>query len=291
LDNERVVRKQELTREAQGVKWSAIGDSFPSLKNAYSTGYYRDCERVLIKDNFPNLRQARVLKTDLWNEARSTELLFWLSDQGANGVGVDIALSTARLAKSNRNGHRAHMLVADVRDLPFADGSFDYIYSMGTIEHLPDYEQAAVELYRVLAPGGRAIIGVPNLHDPFLRPLTVGLLSMMGKYPYSPERAFSSKSLRHMLSDAGFRVRGVSGALFMPGWLRMLDLLFHTKNMRLAAFTAWATKPFAWLYNKFPWLRRHSYLVAAIVEKPSAWAKVTPLEQTEPLPAIHDAAA
>ena len=167
-------------------------------------------------------------------------------------MGVDIALSTARLAMSNRNGHRAHMLVADVRDLPFAEGSFDYIYSMGTIEHMPDYQQAAAELYRVLAPGGRAIIGVPNLHDPFLRPLTVGLLSMVGKYPYSPEKAFSSKALRHMLSDVGFQVRGVSGALFMPGWLRMLDLLLHTKNMRLAALTAAVHQAFRLAVQKIP---------------------------------------
>ncbi|MCF8046990.1 MAG: methyltransferase domain-containing protein [Desulfarculaceae bacterium] len=273
------------------MKWADLGSSFPSLKNAYSTDYYRDCERLLIKDNFPNLREARVLKTDLWNEARSTELLFWLSEQGANGVGVDIALSTARLAMSNRNGHRAHMLVADVRDLPFAEGSFDYIYSMGTIEHMPDYQQAAAELYRVLAPGGRAIIGVPNLHDPFLRPLTVGLLSMVGKYPYSPEKAFSSKALRHMLSDVGFQVRGVSGALFMPGWLRMLDLLLHTKNMRLAALTARCTKPFAWLYKKFPKLRRHSYLVAAIVERPLALPDVAAFEKAASISVIHDVAA
>ncbi|MCB2189915.1 MAG: methyltransferase domain-containing protein [Deltaproteobacteria bacterium] len=281
----------ELNRKADNAKWSDIGDSFPSLKNAYSTGYYRDCERVLIRENFPDLRQARVLKTDLWNEARSTELLFWLSDQGANGVGVDIALSTARLALSNRNGHRAQMAVADVRDLPFPDGSFDYVYSMGTIEHFPDYRQAAAELYRVLTPGGRAIIGVPNLHDPFLRPLVVRLLSLAGKYPYSPEKAFSPKSLQRMLSETGFQVRGMSGALFMPGWLRMLDCLCHTRNMRLAAFTAWATKPFAWLYNRFPQLRKHSYLVAAIVERPTATAENAGMENAESMTAIRDVAA
>jgi SAM-dependent methyltransferase len=260
--------KRKPSREAQRLRWGDLGAWFPSLKNAYSTKYYRACEHTLVKEHFPDIHGARVLKTDLWNEARSTELLFWLSGQGADCVGVDLALSTAQMALSNRNGHKAQMLVADVRDLPFADGSFDYIYSMGTIEHFPDYQRAATELYRVLSPGGRAIIGVPNLFDPFLRPLLVGLLSLAGKYPYSPEKAFSAGSLRRLLSGVGFEVVGMSGALFMPGWLRMFDLFFHTQKMSLASITAWATKPFAKLYRDHPRLRRHSYLVAALVQKP-----------------------
>ena len=47
---------------------------------------------------------------------------------------------------------------------------------MGTVEHFADTEGALRELFRVLLPGGRAIIGVPNRWDPFLRPLLVVLL-------------------------------------------------------------------------------------------------------------------
>ncbi len=257
-------------RIAQAHYWDLLGESFPSLKNAYSTKFYRRCERMLVQEFFPGLEGSRILKTDLWNEARSSELLFWLSEQGARGVGVDLALSTTRLARANCNGHNVKMLVGDVRELPFRDGTFDYIYSMGTIEHFPDYRKAAAELYRVLAPGGRAIIGVPNLFDPFLRPLMVSILSWLGKYPYSPEKAFSAAQLAKLLAGVGFEVREITGALFMPGWLRLLDLWFSARRARLAKLTAWATKPFVMLYKAFPRLRRHSYLVAAVVQKPQA---------------------
>jgi ubiquinone/menaquinone biosynthesis C-methylase UbiE len=53
-----------------------------------------------------------------------------------------------------------------VRDLPFRDASFDAIYSIGTIEHFDETERAVEEMARVLKPGGRAIIGVPNRYDP-----------------------------------------------------------------------------------------------------------------------------
>ena len=41
----------------------------------------------------------------------------------------------------------------DVRDLPFANDSFDAIYSMGTIEHFAETERAVAEMARVLKPG------------------------------------------------------------------------------------------------------------------------------------------
>ena len=63
-----------------------------------------------------------------------------------------------------------------MRRLPFADDSFDAIYSMGTVEHFVETEASVAELARVLRPGGRLILGVPNRHDPFLRPLLVAAL-------------------------------------------------------------------------------------------------------------------
>jgi SAM-dependent methyltransferase len=49
----------------------------------------------------------------------------------------------------------------DVERLPHADGSLDLVLCSHVLEHVPDDRQAARELARVLAPGGRALVQVP----------------------------------------------------------------------------------------------------------------------------------
>lgn len=50
---------------------------------------------------------------------------------------------------------------ADICDLPFEDGAFDFIICNHVLEHIPDDRKAMKELYRVLSKGGMAIVQVP----------------------------------------------------------------------------------------------------------------------------------
>ncbi len=47
-------------------------------------------------------------------------------------------------------------------ELPFKDESFDLVFTSSTLEHIPEREKAVREIKRVLKPGGRAVIIVPN---------------------------------------------------------------------------------------------------------------------------------
>lgn len=248
--------------------WSGVGTDFPSLKGAVSTDYYAECEQTLLRDFFPDLQDKRLFKTDLWDEAKNTEILAWAAERGARVSGCDIAVATVAQARGVLRPHRPAFVAGDVRSIPCADNTFDLLYSMGTIEHFPEYRNAVAECYRVLKPGGRAIIGVPNKLDPFLRPLMVAVLNGLGRYDYGVEKSFTAHGLRRLLEDAGFRVLGYSGILFMPGWLRMADLWFHTRGSRLRSLTGALTRPFAALYRHVPAVRRHGYLIALSVEKP-----------------------
>ena len=51
--------------------------------------------------------------------------------------------------------------------LPFPAGSFDLILSHEVLEHVLDDRLAAAEIARVLKPGGRAVVFVPNRGYPF----------------------------------------------------------------------------------------------------------------------------
>ena len=249
--------------------WSGVGERFPDLGGAASTRYYAANEERLFAEHLPPLGGLRILKTDLWDEAKNTRILAWAAQRGAHVFGVDISEPTIVQAKNAfTRDSPLRAAAADVRALPFRDASFDAIYSMGTIEHFDETEQAVEEMARVLKPGGHAIIGVPNRRDPFLRPLLATVLQGVGLYGYGYEKSYSRGALRDMLERAGFSVSAETAILFIPGGLRMLDLACHAWCRPLARVTGALVRPFVFLDRHVPAVRRHGYLLATVVVKP-----------------------
>lgn len=83
----------------------------------------------------------------------------------ANGAIVtDLDLSEGHLAKARENfrlrGLAAEFRHGDGERIPFADSTFDVVYSNGVIHHTPNTLEVIREIYRVLKPGGRVIIMV-----------------------------------------------------------------------------------------------------------------------------------
>jgi SAM-dependent methyltransferase len=257
-------------RSAYRRFWADVGETFPDLGGAASTRYYADNERRLFTDHFPDLEGSRIFKTDLWDEARNTRILAWASERGAQAYGIDISEPVVVQARAAFQNDPLRCAVSDVRELPFRDACFDAIYSMGTIEHFDETERAVEEIARVLKPGGRAIIGVPNRHDPFLRPLLAAGLQALGLYAYGYEKSYSRRALRRMVEQAGLVVVAETAILFIPGWLRMLDLACHSWCRPLALVTGACVRPFVLLDRHVPAVRRHGYLLATVVTKHSA---------------------
>ena len=81
---------------------------------------------------------------------------------GAITTDVDLSAGHLALAKENfrLRGLRGTFVYHDAETLPFPDASFDVVYSNGVIHHTPNTQQVVDEIYRVLKPGGKAIIMV-----------------------------------------------------------------------------------------------------------------------------------
>jgi len=80
------------------------------------------------------------------------------SGEGLQVTGID--LSPVAVAMCREAGVDAH--VGSVLDLPFADATFDAVWTMSTLLHVPDasIHRALAELVRVCRPGAPVAIGV-----------------------------------------------------------------------------------------------------------------------------------
>jgi ubiquinone/menaquinone biosynthesis C-methylase UbiE len=82
------------------------------------------------------------------------ELAEWIErDTGADVVAVDLSPRMVELARERG----IDALVADVQELPFADGEFDLVVAAWMLYHVPDIDLALAEIARVLRPGGRLV--------------------------------------------------------------------------------------------------------------------------------------
>ncbi len=70
-----------------------------------------------------------------------------LQDIVSDYTGLDIASNVTRYY------HRP-FVVASATDMPFADNTFDAIWTIWVLEHIPEPERALMEMRRVLKPGG-----------------------------------------------------------------------------------------------------------------------------------------
>lgn len=96
-------------------------------------------------------------------------LLPQLIDRASMVCGVDrsgqaISAATTRFAQAVREG-RAAFQEGAIESLPFADGRFTKAISVNTIYFWKSLTAGFDELYRVLSPGGRVVIGfLPKEH-------------------------------------------------------------------------------------------------------------------------------
>jgi ubiquinone/menaquinone biosynthesis C-methylase UbiE len=134
-------------------------------------------------------------------------------------VGCDF--SAGMLQQAARRDRRCLWVQADAQQLPFGNDSFDAIVCTEAFHWFPDQGTAAREFFRVLVPGGVALIALVNPSFELLSDAVHRAARLLGEPFYWPTQA----AMRRQVEAAGLRVatqRRISripGALLFPGVL------------------------------------------------------------------------
>jgi SAM-dependent methyltransferase len=160
-DADRLVAEKQHAREQwskdpcgalYGAKYEfATRDFFDEVERHRYQEYAPWMPSVMGFDEFKGKRLLEVgcgMGTDLLQFARG----------GALCTGVDLTPRSVEISSLHFGLYdmRADFVLGDGERLPFADESFDVVYSNGVLHHTPDTVQAVREVHRVLRPGGLA---------------------------------------------------------------------------------------------------------------------------------------
>ncbi|HEY6211084.1 MAG TPA: class I SAM-dependent methyltransferase [Vicinamibacterales bacterium] len=124
--------------------------------------------------DYAALRGRRVLEVGCGLGAISAEL----ARQGANLVALDLTWAgvTSVTRRFALDRSPASAVQGDAMRLPFADASFDFVWSWGVLLHAPDLGTALAEIRRVLKPGGEVALMIYNRHSVY------NWLGIIGRY-------------------------------------------------------------------------------------------------------------
>ena len=109
--------------------------------------------------------------------------------------------------------------LGDAKNIPFKSNTFDYLICTEVLEHI-EGDDAVKDCYRVLKPGGIALITVPNGKQNMGNPEHI--------------RLFSFKSLSDFLEETGFEIiSGQKFGLYIPFISPFIELLLRISGRRL----------------------------------------------------------
>lgn len=155
-------------------------------------------------------------------------------------IGLDISSAVEEARRVVNGCQNAAIVKGDILKLPFRGESFDMIFSIGVLHHLPDPRRGFHELTRYLKPGGKLYIWVYSRegNGAVIRVLEPIRKHLTSKWPYA-----LTKGLSFVLAAV---LWGIIGGFYLPlryvgrqEWLPMARYFHYLWDLGFRA--TWAT--------------------------------------------------
>ena len=145
---------------------------------AYYDAYWRQADDTFDHERLALLaKHVRVGDKVLEVDCGPGVLAVKMGECGADVVATD--LSSVAVARAQAKGIPCTQIDIDTEALPWRDDSFDVVVSNSAIEHRFFHERAFDECIRVLKPGGRFVVCLPNIAHLICR-----WWVLTGRFPY-----------------------------------------------------------------------------------------------------------
>ena len=157
-----------------------------------------------------------------------------LEDKNLGYVGIDSSEKLIEIAKAKYQGENIKFKVVEALRLPFSENSFNKVFSIAVLHHIPSDDfrlESLKEVGRILKPKGLLVLTVWNLRQYKAGPgllLKYTILRVLGKskldpgdvfYPWKSSKGeilaqryvhcFKRKELERLVEKAGFRVKEI----------------------------------------------------------------------------------
>ena len=213
-----------------GYEWNEFADLRPEYERNFEH-YFESFPKAYFEDKL-------ILDAGCGTGRHS----YYAADYGAEVIGVDLSSAIDVAYRNNRNHPSTHFIQADLTDLPFRPGTFDLVYSIGVIDHVPVPEEGFQSLVQVVKPGGDICVYVhwkldwaPRWHRALLALVTSA-------------RRFTTRMPHPVLKRVSWAVAGVWFPLFvLPArFLERIGLSSLANRIPLHPYTK---SPFYALYK------------------------------------------
>jgi SAM-dependent methyltransferase len=221
------------------------------LSSLYPSGYYA------YKDNFSKVVWKEFIRTILGLSVHTRDPQFgtpgkmldvgcgsgWflseMREKGWEAYGVEPNAAAAALG-CNTAG--LNIFPGVLERASFPSGFFDYIRSNHSFEHISNPKETLREIYRILHPEGKLLIGVPNFDS-----VAAKLFGQYWWYLGAPVHAYtySVSTLSKLLVATGFRVQRVVYNSNYGGTTGSLQLWINRKNGHLSTQGGLINNPLA----------------------------------------------
>lgn len=138
--------------------------------------YERQFEKIIGKINAK--RDSSLLQIGCGRGQCLNKIAETFESRGMKLFGLDISSGLVDVRRKYKK--EIHWIIADGENLPFPDMAFDFVVYNGSLHHMPDFQRALCEAFRVLRPDGHIVL-------------------------YEPISTFFSRTIHHLLDPLVFK--------------------------------------------------------------------------------------